>query len=126
MGEEEFISKLRNLVQSRLDDKMLGVEDLVKAGYTSRASLYRKLKKTVNQTASGFILEQRLKEAQKLLKAKPTYSIGEISEKVGFKDQAYFSRRFKEHTGASPLKYRQGRLGEGEEETGDQLVRRKN
>lgn len=114
MGEEEFISKLSDLVHSRLDDKMLGVEDLVKAGYTSRAGLYRKLKKSTNQTVRGFILEQRLEEAQRLLKEKPDYSVGEISEKVGFKDQCYFSRKFKEHFGAPPLKYRKGRLGDSD------------
>jgi AraC-like DNA-binding protein len=37
---------------------------------------------------------------------KSNLSILEISEMFGFYDQFYFSRRFKERFGISPLKYR--------------------
>ena len=45
-------------------------------------------------------------EAGQLL-LKTGLSVLAVSEKYGFSDQFYFSRRFKEKFGMSPLKYRQ-------------------
>ncbi len=111
MEENEFIGKLKDLVSSRLYDQKLGSEDLAREGLTSRASLYRKLKKLVNQTANGFIHQQRFEEATRLLANEPGRNISEISEKVGFKDLSYFSRKFKQHFGISPMKYRSNKAG---------------
>ena len=36
----------------------------------------------------------------------PALTIGQISQKLGFCDQFYFSRRFKQLCGTTPLKYR--------------------
>ena len=107
MGDHELIHKLTNFVLSRLDDKNLGADDLVRVALTSRANLYRKLRRIEDQSVNGFILQLRLQEAQRLLKDCPRHSIREISERVGFSDQSYFSRTFKEYYGLPPLKYQQ-------------------
>jgi len=48
--------------------------------------------------------ELKIKRAQSLLRKNET--ITEIGEKLGFYDQAHFSRTFKSFTGTSPQKYR--------------------
>jgi len=52
----------------------------------------------------------RIKAAKKLIKAS-NFSLEKISEGVGFKDVAYFSKTFKKNTGISPSKYRAELLG---------------
>lgn len=55
---------------------------------------------------SGFLLNQRIGQAKKLL-AKTSLSVKEISVKSGFNDCQYFSKTFKKQTGVSPANYRQ-------------------
>ncbi|OJG08791.1 hypothetical protein RU93_GL001783 [Enterococcus aquimarinus] len=61
--------------------------------------------KEVGQTFNGYILDQRLKEAEKLLQTSGL-SIDEISNTIGFQTPAYFIRVFKKNYRITPLKYR--------------------
>ena len=49
---------------------------------------------------------QRMERAKKLLKS-GSVKVGEVSEKVGYKDVNYFSLTFKKYTGYSPAEYRE-------------------
>ena len=64
--------------------------------------LFKKIKK---YNYSEYLNEIRLKKAEELL-IDSTLKIGEISEKVGYKDARYFSSLFKKKTGMSPNEYR--------------------
>ena len=94
MEDRESIQKLEDLVTSRVDDQTLGPEDLARESFTSLSNLYRKLKRIVGHTASGFIEQRRLEEAKRLFSESPDLGIGQISEQVGYKDQAYFTSAF--------------------------------
>ena len=47
-----------------------------------------------------------VERAKKLLKS-GSVKVGEVSEKVGYKDVNYFSLTFKKYTGYSPAEYRE-------------------
>ena len=58
----------------------------------------------MNTSIMKYGKELKIKRAQSLLRKSD--SITEIGEKLGFYDQAHFSRTFKSFTGISPQKYR--------------------
>lgn len=57
--------------------------------------------KHLQRTPLSYIMELRLKHARQLL-GDPYLSIKEISNRCGFNDANYFSRRFRQHFGQSP------------------------
>ncbi len=63
-------------------------------------------KKSTGKTPIGLLTEMRINHACLLIDMyKKTLSLSEIAEKCGYTDYIYFSRRFKELVGVSPLKY---------------------
>ena len=71
----------------------------------SVSQLNRKLNALVDQPAGQLIRSLRLQRAADLLKQNAG-SVAEICYKVGFNDQAYFSRAFKKQFGYSPSDYK--------------------
>ena len=65
----------------------------------------RVYKKFTGLSFIDYLNSVRIKEAQKLLR-NSNFSIINISEKVGFKNQTHFGRIFKKISGVSPLDYR--------------------
>ncbi|MFD1406247.1 helix-turn-helix domain-containing protein [Robinsoniella peoriensis] len=57
-----------------------------------------------------YLLRLRIDEAKKLLLEHSDLSVKQISTLVGYEDQHYFSRFFKELTGVSPSDYRNKNL----------------
>ena len=51
------------------------------------------------------IISLRMKKALELLKNE-NYTISEIADKLGYKNQFYFSKEFKEYYGVSPINYK--------------------
>ncbi|MNR24769.1 HTH-type transcriptional activator Btr [compost metagenome] len=58
-------------------------------------------KKATGETFTNYLIRLRLEKAKVLL-AEGKYMIYEISEKVGYKNVAYFSSIFKKHFGMNP------------------------
>lgn len=53
-----------------------------------------------------YIIKLRIEKAKKLMETQPELSIKDICSIVGYYDQHYFSRIFKNITGYSPSEYR--------------------
>ena len=66
---------------------------------------YKRFKAELSKPVGEYVNDTIMFEAGQLL-LKTNLSILAISEKYGFSDQFYFSRRFKEKFGVSPMKYR--------------------
>ena len=83
----------------------LTVAEIAEHVFVSTSTLSKRFKAELSKSVSEYVNERIMFEAcQRLLKT--NLSILAISEKYGFSDQFYFSRRFKEKFGLSPMKYR--------------------
>lgn len=87
----------------------LTVSEVAANVFLSESTLSKKFKKEVGITMGGYIDEAVLFEAERLL-VNTDLSVLQISERFGFCDQFYFSRRFKMKYGETPQRYRRMRL----------------
>ena len=74
-----------------------------------RVQLYRKVKTVLGYNVNDYILTVRMQKAKFLLRNEDL-SISEISYKVGFSSQAYFSTVFKSKFGITPKAFREKRV----------------
>lgn len=81
-------------------------ESIAEHAFVSVSTLSKHFRKELAISVHDYIHDMVLFEAQQLL-IKSDMSILDISEKFGFCDQFYFSRRFKEKFGIPPREYRQ-------------------
>lgn len=63
------------------------------------------LKKETGKTFTDLVTERRMEKAQELL-AHTSLRIAEVAEAVGFEDEAYFARRFRQCFNIAPRQYR--------------------
>jgi AraC family transcriptional regulator, transcriptional activator of pobA len=69
------------------------------------AALSRALAAVTGRTTKQLVTDRVMLEAARLLRY-TDLTVGEIAVRVGFDDQLYFSRAFKRHYGAAPMRYR--------------------
>lgn len=79
--------------------------DAAAAASLSPNYLAHLLKKETGKTFTELVTERRMERARELL-ANTKLRIGEIAFATGFKDEAYFSRRFRQWCGQSPRHFR--------------------
>ncbi|MFN3873176.1 MAG: two-component regulator propeller domain-containing protein [Ignavibacterium sp.] len=103
--DQMFLSKVLNSIEKNYENEQYGVDKLAEEMNMSISQLNRKLNALVNQPPGQIIRSFRLERAADLLKQNAG-SIAEICYKVGFNDQAYFSRAFKKQFGLSPSDYK--------------------
>lgn len=72
----------------------------------------RQFRQSVGKPVFQYLSEVRIAHAQELL-ATTSMKVSQISEKVGFSDESYFSKVFKRHTGISPTSYAKTCSGSG-------------
>lgn len=99
--EDAFLIKLREAIETRLDDTEFSVEDLCREVGMSRTHLHRKLKALTNQSASQFIRILKLQHGQQLLR-QGKFNVSEVADKVGFASLTYFSSSYTSHFGYAP------------------------
>ena len=103
--DQMFLSKVLNSIEKNYENDQYGVDKLAEEMNMSISQLNRKLNALVNQPPGQIIRTFRLQRAADLLKQNAG-SIAEICYKVGFNDQAYFSRAFKKQFRLSPSDYK--------------------
>jgi signal transduction histidine kinase/ligand-binding sensor domain-containing protein/AraC-like DNA-binding protein len=99
--DQVFIEKVIRFIEERFGDETFGIEEVASHMHMSISQLNRKLNALINQPAGKLIRSLRLQRAADLLKQNAG-SVAEICYRVGFNDQAYFSRAFKKQFGYSP------------------------
>ncbi|GAA4307340.1 hybrid sensor histidine kinase/response regulator transcription factor [Compostibacter hankyongensis] len=103
-GDQQFLKRITDIIEQRLDDQQLSVEELSRAMAMSRSSLHKKLKAISGHVPNEFIRIIRLKQAAKLL-LQHEYSISEIGYRTGFNSPSYFSRCFYQQFGVTPREF---------------------
>ena len=96
-----FISRFKEVVESRLENSELSVEDLAADMNLSRVQLYRKVKSVTGSTPVELLRTARLNRAYRMLMTTDK-SVSEIAYQVGFTAPSYFTKCFKESYGMLP------------------------
>ncbi|WP_321516024.1 helix-turn-helix domain-containing protein [Marinifilum fragile] len=99
--ENEFLLKLKSLVEENLSNESFGVSELADAIGMSRSNLLRKVKKQCNLSVSQFIRQIRLENAREIL-VKGDANVSEVAYQVGFSSTSYFIKCFREFYGYPP------------------------
>ena len=84
----------------------LTISEVAENVFVSPDTLSRRFKKEMGESVGRYIDGIILYKAEQLLSGSDL-PLSQISAELGFYDQFYFSRRFKEKFSVSPLKYRQ-------------------
>ncbi len=99
--DKNFVEKFKTLIEEKMGDSGLNVEDLGKEMGLSRVQLYRKIKSLTNYSPNELLRIARLKKAASLL-ASSDMTVAEIGYEVGFSSPSYFAKCYKEQFGESP------------------------
>lgn len=102
--EEKFLKDAIEFIETNLTSPEFNVNMLAEYLNMSQATLYRKIKTLTNHSISDFIRSIRLKRAAQFISSKE-YSILEVTDMVGFSDQAYFRKCFSKQFGVNPSEY---------------------
>jgi AraC-like DNA-binding protein len=82
----------------------ISLKELSDKACMSTTSFYRYFKKELGMSPIEFILNEKIKQAKKLLK-NPGIQINEVCFMAGFDDCNYFIRLFKKYEGITPKQY---------------------
>ena len=96
-----FISRFKEVIEARLENSELSVEDLAADMNLSRVQLYRKVKSITGSTPVELLRTARLNRAYQLLLTSDR-SVSEVAYLVGFTAPSYFTKCFKEEYGMLP------------------------
>ena len=113
--EHDFLRRVNEIVEDNISNEQFGVSELARETGMSRSNLLRKIRKLSNLSVSQYISQLRPQKAMVLLKEN-SFTVSEISYKVGFSSTSYFIKCFREYYGYPP-----GEAGKREEEESDSL-----
>lgn len=100
-AENDFISQITQTVENNISNEQFGVSELAQDIGMSRSNLLRKVKKHTNLSVSQFIRNVRLQHAKEMLQ-ETSFTVSEISYKVGFGSPSYFIKCFGDYYGHPP------------------------
>ncbi|MCC6254166.1 MAG: response regulator [Ignavibacteriaceae bacterium] len=103
--DQEFLQRVLKTIEKHYENEQFNVEKLSSEMNMSVSQLNRKLNALVDQPPGQLIRSLRLQRAADLLKQNAG-TVAEICYKVGFNDQAYFSRAFKKQFNCSPSDFK--------------------
>lgn len=104
--DEQFTNRLKEQIESNLNNSEFSVEMLSEALGVSRTQLFRKTKQLMGVTPVDLIRRARLRKAQQLLLNTDT-NIQQVAYEVGFTSPSYFTKCYKELFGRSPSEEQQ-------------------
>ena len=109
--DRRFLDALAAEVDKRMAE---GIKlDLDKIALTLKmgeSQLRRKVQKLTGKNMAAYLMQLRMERAMSLLRNRTGMLIGEVAERCGFVDVAYFSRVFRQHYGMTPTQARSNPL----------------
>lgn len=90
-----FMQKFTQVVEQRMEDPDLSVEDISSELCMSRVQLYRKVKALTGKSPVEIIRQMRLTKADRML-SETSLNISEIAYSVGFSSASYFTKCYRD------------------------------
>lgn len=103
--DRDFLTRFKSLVEERMKDSSLNIEELGRELGMSRVQLYRKLKSMTHSSPNELLRRMRLHKAASLLTT-TEMTIAEVAYEVGFSSPSYFTKCYKEEYGENPTEKR--------------------
>jgi len=103
-GDKKLLEKITAIIEERIMDPKLSVEELSRELGMSRSSLHKKLKSVSGKVPNEFIRLARLKYSAHLL-LQNEYTISEIGYMSGFNSPSYFSKCFYKQFDITPSEF---------------------
>ena len=103
--KEEQIKAIIEYINNNYTSPDITIEEISKKFFFNISYLTRIIKEKTGSSPKKIIIDLRMKTALELLNTKK-YTIADVSEIIGYKNQFYFSREFKEYYGVSPINYK--------------------
>ncbi|NLG85575.1 MAG: response regulator [Firmicutes bacterium] len=104
----KIIQRVKEFVQNNYH-RDISLADAAEAVFLNPSYLSVLFKEITGENFSTYLTKIRIEQAKRLLED-PTIKVYEVAARVGYADQAYFSRLFKQRVGVGPAEYRR-RLG---------------
>jgi len=98
---EEIVNMVQNFMRENFK-KDLSLEKIARNFSFNPSYLSKIFIKHSGELPSKYLMSLRINEAKYLMTQHPNLSIKEVGESVGYADQFYFSRIFKQVTGVTP------------------------
>lgn len=102
-----YVFRACQYIDQHFSTQGFGVKEVAGALKIDRSYLYRLFAEELGMSVMEYITNRRLSKASVLL-ANSNLSVKDIAYSVGYADQMYFSRVFKQCNGQTPTAYRQG------------------
>lgn len=105
ISSEELVGLIELYIKNNYR-KDLSIADIAEHFHFSTDYLSRVYKKARGQSPLKYLITLRINDAKQYLLTRPDLSVKTVGEIVGYNDQYYFSRLFKNCTGCYPTDYR--------------------
>ena len=109
-GKAKTIGKAKKYMEAHFE-KNITLQDVAEEVCLEKSYRGRMFREECGVTVMGYLREVRIERAKKLLWQ--GMSPGEVAEKTGFGDPAYFAKSFKQAVGISPSRYRENKKADG-------------
>ena len=103
-GHTDSLRRVLKYIDANLQ-RDIALADVAEAAYLSPNYLSQLLKKQTGLAFVDWLTGRRMERARELL-AHTADRVGNVAHSVGFADEAYFTRRFKQRFGIAPTAYR--------------------
>jgi AraC family transcriptional regulator len=98
------LARVHEFVEAHLEEN-ISIHVLAAVAGLSTYHFARAFKRSEGMTPHDYVVQCRIRRTQELL-ASTDLPVSEIAGVVGFADQSHCTRRFREHVGVTPCRYR--------------------
>lgn len=102
--DKKFKETLEYVVAQHISDHDFTVDRLAALMQMGHTKFYGRMKDVMGVSPNKYLMNEKMRIAAELI-LEGKYSIAEVSFKVGFMDQSYFNKCFKQYFGCVPSKY---------------------
>ncbi len=103
-NRDKYLEKVNSILENHLENSEFSIDKLCSELSIGRSQLYRKIQALTGKSIIEYTNSYRLSIAMQLIK-EGKHTLKEISYKIGYNDNRYFSRTFKKEYGNPPSHY---------------------